>query len=64
MTAVTVYTAEEARLAAKVPRARLDAACQSGALPASDVYPESHRRTWRILASDLEAWIRAGYPAA
>lgn len=59
---VTVYTAREAANVARCSRATVDAACASGALVASDLKPESTKRAWRILAADLETWVRAGYP--
>lgn len=63
MSEVRVYKAAEAAAAARVARARVDAACQSGALAAVDLTPKPNtKRAWRILASDLEDWIRRGYP--
>ena len=61
MTAL-VYTAAEAATVAKCGRATVDAACASGALAASDLKPESTKRSWRILADDLTDWVRAGMP--
>lgn len=63
MSAVTVYKASEAALAAKVARARIDAACASGALVAIDLTPAPNtKRAWRILDEDLVDWIRRGCP--
>ena len=59
---LTVYTAREAAVAAKCDRTRVDGACSTGALAASDLIPDSSKRHWRILSTDLEAWIRRGYP--
>lgn len=59
---LTVYKAAEAAEAARVKRAVIDAACSSGQLVAYDVTPESSRRSWRVIADDLEDWIRRGFP--
>lgn len=61
---VVIYTAAQAATVAQVARAKIDAACSSGALPAADSTPASTRRAWRILAEDLRDWTRAGMPAS
>ena len=48
---------QAARLARKRNQA-VQAAVESGALPS-----HRHGRNWRILSTDLQAWIAAGCPA-
>ena len=59
---VTFFTAREAAEAVKVARPVVDAACFSGALKATDLKPDSPRRSWRIVDVDLVEWVRAGCP--
>lgn len=59
---VTVYKAGEAAEAVKCSRTLIDAACQSGALPAADLTPNSSRRSWRVVEEDLIQWVRDGCP--
>lgn len=52
----------EAARAADLDATRIRVACASGALVASDLTPDSARRTWRIEPEHLRQWVRVGAP--
>lgn len=63
--ALRIYTAAEAALVMQTTRAKIDAACESGALRAvDDKLPGSRstNRRWRIRESSLTDWDDAGRP--
>ncbi len=57
-----ILTARQAAERLKGKRQLIDGACQSGALKATDLTPQSSRRTWRIAEANFVAWFEAGCP--
>lgn len=57
-----ILTARQAAERLKGKRQLIDGACQSGALKATDLSPDSSRRSWRITEPNFLAWVEAGCP--